>query len=292
MRFGICLPNYGEQISIEGIKKIALEAENLGYESVWTTDHILMSQNSRTPYENMHDSIVSLAYVASITNKIKLGISSLVLAMRNPVIVAKQLATIDNISNGRLILATGAGWNEREFENLGADFKNRGKILNESIKLIRILWESSAPIDFKGKYLKISIVDGVFSPKPVQKKLPIWIAGNSISAIKRAIKYGDAWHPNIYLLANFKPLVEKYLELGGKYIAGRIGVDITSEKNEYISPQGERRILLSANMNENVKIIEALESMNVKELILAVNYNGKISIESQLEAIRKFQKLL
>lgn len=292
MRFGVCLPNYGDEISIDGIKKIAKEAEELGYESIWSTDHILMSKNSNTPYENMYESIVILAYAASITDRIKLGISSLVLGMRNPIIVDKQLATIDNISKGRIILATGAGWNSREFENLGADFRRRGKILNESIRLIKMLWESEEAVNFKGKYLNVNIVDGIFSPKPVQKKLPIWIAGNSLSAIKRAVKYGDAWHPNIYPLDKFKPLVEKYFELGGKYIAARIGVNISANTNEYISPLGERRILLSGNMDENLKLIQSLEEMNVKELILAINYNGKISIESQIETLRKFSKFL
>lgn len=292
MKFGVCLPNYGEELSVEGLKKIAIEAENLGFTSIWTTDHILMSKNSGTPYENMYESIITLAYVAHFTKYIKLGISSLVMAMRNPIIVAKQLATLDNFSNGRVILATGAGWYQKEFENLGADFENRGKFLNEAIKLIRLLWESEQAINFKGKYFKANIVDGVFSPKPIQKRLPIWIAGNSLSAIKRASKLGDAWHPNILPLDKFKGLIDKYYGLGGHYIAARIAANIKAKNSEYVSPLGERRVILSSNTKENLKVIEALEAMGVQELIVATNFDGKQSVENQLYTLKYILSLI
>ena len=114
MKFGICVPNYGESSSPEGLRTAALEAERAGCDSLWTTDHVLMPRNSGTPYERIFDSITTLAYLAPITNRVRLGISSLIIAMRNPVVVAKQLATIDNLAGGRLMLAIGAGWNEKE----------------------------------------------------------------------------------------------------------------------------------------------------------------------------------
>src|SRR5437867_12372175 len=112
MKFGVCVPNYGESSSAEALRTVAMEAENAGCNSLWTTDHILMPRNSGTPYERIFDSITTLSYLAAITNRAKLGISSLITAMRNPVVVAKQLATIDDLSGGRLMLAPGAGWNE------------------------------------------------------------------------------------------------------------------------------------------------------------------------------------
>src|SRR6266540_2105209 len=115
MKFGVCVPNYGESSSQEAIRTVALEAERAGCDSVWSTDHILMPINSGTPYERIFDSVTTLSYLASITNRSKLGISSLITAMRNPVVVAKQLATIDNLSDGRIMVATSAGWNEKEF---------------------------------------------------------------------------------------------------------------------------------------------------------------------------------
>src|SRR3972149_8656907 len=91
MKFGVCIPNYGETLTVEGLRTVALEAEKLGYSSVWTTDHVLMQTQTRTPYERILDSITSLAYLAPLTSTVKLGVSSLITPMRNPVIVAKQL---------------------------------------------------------------------------------------------------------------------------------------------------------------------------------------------------------
>src|SRR5437870_13462210 len=119
MKFGVCVPNYGESSSAEALRTVALEAESAGCDSLWTTDHILMPRNSGTPYERIFDSIATLSYLAAITDSVKLGISSLITAMRNPVVVAKQLAPLDHLSDGMIMLATRLGWNETEFAHLG-----------------------------------------------------------------------------------------------------------------------------------------------------------------------------
>jgi alkanesulfonate monooxygenase SsuD/methylene tetrahydromethanopterin reductase-like flavin-dependent oxidoreductase (luciferase family) len=160
MKLGVCIPNYGETSTAYSLKAIAVEAENLGYDSVWCTDHILMPRNSGTPYERIFESLSSLAYVACATSRVKLGISSLITPMRNPVIVAKQLATVDNLSKGRVLLATSAGWNESEFFQLGSNFHKRGKRLDESIRLIRNLW--SGKTQFQSKILRQEFRDAVF----------------------------------------------------------------------------------------------------------------------------------
>ncbi len=149
MKLGVCVPNYGETSSPVALDTIAAEAESLGYDSVWCTDHILMPERSGTPYERIFDSLTSLAYLAKATKRVRLGISSLITPMRNPVIVAKQLATIDNLSNGRIMLATSVGWNETEFSHLGSNFHNRGRRLDESIRLIRSLWSGKTSFESK-----------------------------------------------------------------------------------------------------------------------------------------------
>src|SRR3989442_10804761 len=210
MKFGVCVPNYGESPSAEALRTLTLEAERAGCDSLWTTDHILMPRNSGTPYERILDSITTLAYLAAITDSVKLGISSLITAMRNPLVVAKQLATIDNLSNGRLILATSAGWNEKEFSNLGSNFHNRGRRLNESIRMIRALWNGET--SFASKSLNHHFEDIVFEPRPTQKHIPIWIAGNSKAAMKRAVRLGDGWHPNLFPLDVFRKMVADFRE--------------------------------------------------------------------------------
>src|ERR1700676_4469112 len=120
MKFGVCVPNYGETLSAEGIRAVGIEAEKLGYDSIWTTDHLLMPKNSGTPYEKIVDAISTLVYLASLTSRVKLGISSLILGMRNPVVGAKQLASLDVLSGGRVLVAMASGWNENEFSFVGS----------------------------------------------------------------------------------------------------------------------------------------------------------------------------
>ncbi len=231
MKLGVCIPNYGETSAVDTIQRVAVEAEDLGFDSVWCTDHLLMQGNSGTPYERIFESITTLSYVAGVTKKVRLGISSLITAMRNPVVVAKQLATVDNLSSGRLILATSAGWNEKEFANLGSNFHNRGKRLDESIRMIRALW--SGETSFESKILNHRSNDVVFEPRPVQKHLPIWIAGNSMAAMKRAVKLGDGWHPNLFPLDIFRKMVAEFRdtfpEARNKPIAVRAGLNPKAE---------------------------------------------------------------
>src|SRR5438445_4044311 len=208
MKLGVCVPNYGEASTPDAIQRIAVEAEQMGFDSVWCTDHLLMPRNSGTPYERIFESIATLAYLAGVTSKVRLGISSLITAMRNPVVVAKQLATIDNLSIGRVMLATSAGWNEKEFSNLGSNFHNRGRRLNESIRMIRALWNGET--SFTSKILNQHFEVVVFEPRPIQKHIPIWIAGNSKAAMKRAIRLGDGWHPNLFPLDIFRKMVADF----------------------------------------------------------------------------------
>jgi probable F420-dependent oxidoreductase len=288
MKFGVCIPNYGETATVDGLRTVALEAEKLGYDSIWTTDHILMPPQSNTPYERIYESITTLAHLAVITSTVKLGISSLITAMRNPVVVAKQLATIDQLSQGRVILATSAGWYEREFEHLGSNFHDRGRRLDESIKLIRTLWSSPEPI-FEGKKISHKFNRVVFEPRPVQKNLTIWIGGASKAAMKRAAALGDAWHPNVQPLDAFSRLVSDFRNLPGarnKEICVRIGLNTRSRKSEFVGPQGERRLMLSGNMNENKQVISELEKFGVTHMVVAPSPDGKIPIPHQVESLR------
>lgn len=292
MKFGVCIPNYGITGTAAAVKKIAAEAERLGYDSIWSTDHILMPKDSGTPYEEILDSISTLSFLASETSNVRLGISSLVMPMRNPVTVAKQLATIDNLSNGRVMLATGAGWNETEFSHLGSNFHDRGKRLDESLRLIRDLWSGGSR--FQSKTLKLGFQEAVFHPAPVQERLTIWIAGTSEAAMKRAATFGDGWHPNAQPLESFGKLVQSFKdgfpEANGKEISVRIGLDSKAASSNYLSAQGEKRILLSSNREENAKVIAGLEDLGVSYAVLVPSRDGKASVDQQVEGINMIAK--
>jgi probable F420-dependent oxidoreductase len=289
MKFGVCIPNYGETLSADGMRTVAVEAERLGYESIWTTDHILMPPRSGTPYEKMLESITSLAFLAARTSRVKLGISSLIMAMRNPVVVVKQLATIDQLSGGRVMLATSVGWNEKEFGHLGSDFHTRGKRLDESIRLIRKLWSGSSEIEFESKRIPHRIESAVFQPTPVQKQLTIWIAGSSQAAMRRAIALGDAWHPNVTPLDAFGELVAQFRSLPGgkdKPICVRMALNTRATDSVYVGPQGDRRLILSGNMSENKSTISELEKLRVSYMLVTPNPSGTTSIADQIESLK------
>jgi probable F420-dependent oxidoreductase len=287
MKLGACVPNYGETTSAEAVRTVASQAESVGYDSVWCTDHVLMSKESGTPYEKILDSTTTLAHLSATTSKVRLGISSLIVPMRNPVVVAKQLATVDNFSGGRVILAVGAGWNETEFSNLGSNFHNRGKRLDSSIRLLRSFWSGKS--NFDSKVLGIKIRDGVFQPQPSKETLSIWVGGTSPAAMTRAVELGDAWHPNVQPLDKFKQIVSEFRqaspEAESKEICVRIGVNLKAEKSEYLSPQGEKRIILSSNRSENRKIMQELEALGVHYAVVVPSPDGKISVPDQISAL-------
>jgi probable F420-dependent oxidoreductase len=289
MKFGVCIPNYGETLSVDGMRTVALEAERMGYESIWTTDHILMPAQSGTPYEKILESITSLAYLAAHTSRVKFGVSSLIMAVRNPVVAIKQLATIDQISGGRLMLATSAGWMEREFAHLGSDFHTRGKRLDESIKLLRKLWSESASVEFEGKSFPYRFSNAIFEPRPIQKHLTIWIAGSSEAAMRRAIALGDAWHPNVTPLDAFKKLVAQFRSLPGgkdKPICVRIALNTKATDPIFVGPQGDRRLILSGNMSENKSVVSELEKLGVSYMLVTPSRDGRTNLADQVESLR------
>ncbi|MBN18791.1 MAG: hypothetical protein CL758_04870 [Chloroflexi bacterium] len=196
MNFGFVLPAFTKA---DEVLNFAITAENNGVESIWMQDHIILPKtdtkqypytedksfplNPRTP---ILDPLVTLGFIASKTSKIKLGTSIIVLPYRNPLILAKNFSTLDILSNGRTICGIGVGWLKKEFDLLGVDYSNRGNITNKYIENIQDLWDKDKSIN----------LDYTFEPKPIQKpSIPIWIGGNSKLAIRRAAKYGQAWHP-------------------------------------------------------------------------------------------------
>jgi hypothetical protein len=186
------------------------------------------------------------------------------------------------------MLATSAGWMEKEFAYLGSDFHTRGKRLDESIKLIKQLW-SQPNVEFEGKNIPHRISNAVFEPRPIQKHLTIWIAGNSEAAMHRAIRLGDAWHPNVYPLDVFKQLVADFRRLPGgkdKSICVRIALDTKASHSIFMGPYGDHRLMLSGNMSENMNTISELQKMGVSYALVTPNQNGTTNLTDQLESLR------
>jgi len=205
MEIGLHLPQVGPLANREDITTFAQRAEELGFDSLWVSDHVVVPRalGSRYPYNRegsfpvppdlpFLEAVATLLYVAGVTQRVKLGTTVLIIPMRNPIVNAKELASLDVLSGGRLILGVGAGWMGEEFDALGVPFEKRGARLDEYIRLYKQLWTEDNP-SFHGKFWQIEDVG--FSPKPLQKPHPpIWVGGHSAAALRRAGRLGDAWH--------------------------------------------------------------------------------------------------
>lgn len=194
MKYGLALPNMLAGASAEGIEAAAEVAERLGYSTVWTTDHVLVDQAGASEYGRIFDAILTLAHVAGRTSRVRLATSVIVVPQRQAVVLAKELATLDVLSRGRLDVGVGVGWNQTEFGNLGvADrFHVRGAYLDEAIRLWRHLWSGSTE-PFEGRFHQFS--DFAFEPLPVQPGGPrILVGGRSEAAYRRAGTVGDGYH--------------------------------------------------------------------------------------------------
>jgi probable F420-dependent oxidoreductase len=193
LTFGLVLPTMRSGSSAELIEAGAGAAGRLGWDAVWTTDHVLVPRAAAAEYGRIFEAITTLAWVGAGQPALRLGISVVVVPQRNAVVLAKELATLDVLSGGRVLAGVGVGWNEAEFANVGATdrFHVRGAYLDETIRLWRHLWSGSqAPFD--GRFHPLS--DFVFEPLPVHgARLPIVVGGRSPAAYRRAGTLGD-WY--------------------------------------------------------------------------------------------------
>jgi probable F420-dependent oxidoreductase len=207
MRLGIHLPHIGQKASAEAIRRAAVQAEELGFADVWVSEHIIVPKDRMYPPSAIFwDPVLTLTWAAAATRRVGLGTSVLVLPMRHPLPLAKELATLQNLSAGRLILGAGVGWMEDEFAALGVPFRERGRRMDEGIAMMRAVW-SDDPVSFEAKTIPATIDDMRMLPKP-EKPIPIWIGGTSEPALKRAARL-DGWHGSRCTPEQAEPFVKR-----------------------------------------------------------------------------------
>jgi probable F420-dependent oxidoreductase len=205
MEVGVVIPNAGPKAGPANVVKVARWAEALGFHSVWVTDHVALHEqvDSFYPYRSHGrwdyppetvwlDPLLSLLWAGAAAPSLKLGTSVLVVPLRHPVLLAKQISTLDFLTGGRFILGAGAGWMKEEFTIMGQSFANRGKRLLEMIEVMRALW-SGERMEFAGEFYQVSGCK--MYPTPVQRRIPVLFGGHSDFAIRRAAASGDGWHP-------------------------------------------------------------------------------------------------
>jgi probable F420-dependent oxidoreductase len=197
MQFGAIFPEVGVDLSPAGIREYARGLEGLGYESVQAFDRVLGANPNRPGWEGpydatdvFHEPLVLFGHLAAVTDSLRLVTGVLVLPQRATALVAKQAAEVDVLSEGRLRLGVGVGWNDLEYEALDRPFGARGARIDEQIPLLRRLWTEET-VDFDGEFH--SVPDSGLNPPPVQRPIPVWIGGGSDAVLERIGRIGDGW---------------------------------------------------------------------------------------------------
>jgi probable F420-dependent oxidoreductase len=272
MEIGLHIPQVGPFASRENVAAFAKTADDAGFDGLWLFDHVVLQKNQQSKYPYSADGSLGFpptmdflepltlaAYLAGITKRAKIGTSVLVLPMRQPVLHAKIMATIDHLSGGRFILGAGVGWWEQEFDVLGVPFERRGARMDECLQLVRALWTQEY-VDFKGEFYEC--VDWTSNPKPKGDGIPIWLGGESKGQLRRIGKYADGWLATLRSVPKLKEEFEIAREAASK--AGRDPAKLM------IAIEGAG-ILTADNHEQAAEGLGKLREMGVSHAIMGVH---------------------
>ena len=284
MKIAYSLSNNQGMEDAHGVVDLAVRAEELGYESVWASEHVfnvsyVYDRIGNRPY---YEPLTMLTYVAANTTSIGLGTSVLVLPYHNPIRLAKVAATLDVLSKGRLMLGVGVGVIEEELEAMGSSFADRGAISDEAIAVMKELWTKEDP-NFQGKYHRFSGMK--LTPKPVQKPhIPIVIGGTSRAAIRRAARSGTTWHPTA--------LAPEALAEGMDYLkeqavkAGRDPSEISVSVSAAIgSTHNHNRYSLGEEPEEILERSQKYQEMGLERLLISPNTRDQSQLRPIMEML-------
>jgi probable F420-dependent oxidoreductase len=308
MEYGFGLPTRGPMAAPQSLATLARTGEELGFAIISVSDHVIIPKaiNSTYPYNESGtfagspsgeclEQLALLSFLVGVTSSAKLLTSVMVLPHRPPVLTAKMLATIDVLSNGRLIVGCGVGWMREEFEAIGApSYDERGSVGDEYIHAFKELWTSDNPV-FEGKYCRFANV--AFAPKPVQKPYPpIWTGGESPAALRRAGRLANAWYPigsnprfpvgTPAQFAEYVVRVKRYATEAGRDPSS---LDFAYSANWYndqqaqMLPDGQRRPL-TGTPQQIADDIKRYEELGVRHMM--VNVQG----ETQAQTLERMQR--
>ena len=278
MKIGLFGINFGVAGAVEAMVAIARAAEASGIESVWTGEHVVLpdprvAPSPSDPQTPLLDPAVALSHIAAHTERLRLGTGVIILPQRNPVVLAKELASVDVVSKGRLIFGLGAGYLEPEFRAVGAPFEDRGAVTDEAIEAIKALWTMEKPA-YKGKFFAFDGIDS--QPRPVQKPHPpIVVGGMSRRAARRAARYGNGWFgflTDIEATARSIEWIHSYIANGDRPAElGEIEISVTPPKRlsqEVVDRYEEIRVH---------RLIPAFSATTLDEALRFVDDIGKIA---------------
>jgi probable F420-dependent oxidoreductase len=284
MRFGFALPQVGSAVGPEALVTVAKRAEDLGFDSLWVLDRILWPVNPRAPYpigdgslpvkyKSVLDPLETLTFAAAHTRRVALGTSVLNLPWYTPVLLARQLTTLDILCGGRLKVGFGIGWSPDEYEAAGAMWQERGKGADELIQALKKIWTTD-PVEFQGKYYRIP--KSVIGPKPVQKPHPpIYMAAYTPSAMKRVAAEANGWFPVGIPLSGVGPMFE-----GIKGMAKEAGRDpsvleliVRANVEIHNSPIQKDRGDFSGTLEQIAEDVATTQRLGAAEIVLDAQFS-------------------
>ncbi len=265
MKFAIAFANTGPFINPDKAVAMAQAAEAAGFESLWTVEHVVVPADYESPYpynatgkmpgdddSPIPDPLIWLTYIAAATHTINLATGILILPQRNPVVLAKELATLDFMSNGRMLLGTGVGWMKEEFDAIGVSFGDRGKRNDEHVEAMRALW-STDKASYHGTFVNFD--NCILRPQPVTGTIPIHIGGSTDIAAKRAGRLGDGFFPAGGSHEELARLITIMRESAIEHGRNPDNIEITTGGNGAIGPNAQDEI-------------SALEALGVHRVIV------------------------
>ena len=286
MRYGVAIPQANAFATPESIRAVAHAVEDLGFDSLWVSDHIIVPEGSDYIPEFMDEPLATLAFLAAETRYITLGTSVLIVPYRDPVFTAKFLSTVDYLSSGRLIVGVGAGWLEPEFQALSVPFAERGPRTDEYLRVYRNLWETETS-SFAGRYTTYNKMRMFPKAAPNRRgTIPLWVGGNGPASVRRAAQLGDGWHPINIAPADMGDAVAGYRAECERFGRPAGPVCLRHMPGGRTAPGGPRPPL-SGTAEEQATDVRAYAEGGVDELMLSLAARTQGDL---LAALRRFMR--
>jgi len=290
MKIAVDFPSVAYREGPEQVLALASAIEQIGYDEIAAFDHVVMghpSQGRRTIYPAempILEALMLLANIAAVTSKVSLSTEVLVLPQRQPVLVAKQVSTLDTLSQGRVRLGVGVGWQDSEYDALEEDFSNRGKRMDEAIDLMRSYWQGGR-IEFRGRYYDSHDM-GMEPVSPQGAKIPIWVGGESPAALKRTAEKGDGWMASgvtdeqaLLCVADIRRMAEEF---------GRDPSEIGFQLMLQPPPRSDEDKMFYANLDaiaERAAVVQAMGFEWTSVNATAVFQAGARSVDAMIEQL-------
>lgn len=275
MKFGVNILNFGPGTDPETLAGWARFAEEVGFHLVMISDHVAVTPDVQSGFPApFYDPFVSISWLANIATKIELGTTVIILPYRHPLMTARMAANIDRLSSGRFILGVGVGWARQEFAALGIPFEKRGALADEYLEVIELCWANEV-VTFQGRFTAFRDVHT--GPQPVQAGgLPIWVGGSSEAALRRAVRFGHAWHPYRFTLdwleQDALPVLRRMADTAGKPVPSfcpRVGLRVTERPLS-----GRDRPVGHGSLDQVHADLKAIASLGA-DYILLDTYSGR-----------------